>query len=55
MKRVRRILVTLALMIIVAAIAYGVISSRGVAEGGAENKVVVVSPHPIEFMKPLAC
>ena len=53
MKRVRRILVTLALMIIIAAIAYGVISSRGVAKGGAENKVVVVSPHPIEFMKPL--
>ena len=53
MKRVHRILFTLALMIIVAAIVFGVISSKKAAKGGGENKVVVVSPHPIEFIKPL--
>ena len=54
MKKVRRIIIALVVVIAAAAAAYGVISSRGVAKGETENKVVVVSPHPVEFMKPLA-
>lgn len=53
MKRVHRILAALIVLVVIAATAYGVISRNGVAKGEAENKIVVVSPHPIEFMKPL--
>ena len=53
MKRVRNICATLLVIVLIAAISYGVISSRKVAGGSDLDKVVVVSPHPIEFMKPL--
>ena len=53
MKRVRNICVALLVIIIIAAISYVVIRGRGAARGSAADKVVVVSPHPIEFMKPL--
>ncbi len=53
MKRVRNICVALMVVVLVAVVAVLAARRGGASEDIAENKVVVVSPHPIEFMKPL--
>ena len=53
MKRLRNIYVALLVVVLVAVVAVLVARRSGTSEDIVEDKVVVVSPHPIEFMKPL--
>ena len=53
MKRIRNIYVALLVVVLVAVVAVLVARRSGTSEDIVEDKVVVVSPHPIEFMKPL--
>ncbi len=53
MKRVRNICVALLTVVLIAVISALAVGRQSTIKDNAKDKVVVVSPHPIEFMKPL--